>query len=84
MFGLFNWSRDCELTNYDKIDRYVRKNGSITSIEAAKALNITVLHRAMTEMRRKGYVFQSVWERSESTEKKFKRYFITKRPDAVK
>lgn len=40
----------------EEVIRYMREHGSITALEAAKALNVTQLSARISESERKGYV----------------------------
>ena len=62
-----------------RIINYIRKFGSITSLEAYKGLGITQLATRIKELKEEGYEFKTEWESSinrfgEKTD--YKRYYL--------
>lgn len=63
-----------KVTQYQQIVRYLKHYGTITSLEAAKQLDITKLTTRISEMRKKGIVFVAVEERTENA--RYNRYSL--------
>lgn len=69
----------------DAID-YMRKHGSITSLEASIDLGIQSFPKRICEMKQRGYLIGSIWEKGiDRRGKKFraKRYYIIASPEEV-
>ena len=64
-----------------KILDYIRKYGHISSYEACTKLGITSLHRRITDLEKKGYVFDKKWRYKTGKDgkviNKYKEYSIT-------
>lgn len=60
------------MNQHERIIRYMRRNGSLTSLEAAHNMNITKLTTRISEMRKMGIKFVEVWENN----REYKRYSL--------
>lgn len=68
-------------TQKQKIIKYIRQKGSITSWEAYQELEITQFATRVKELKDEGYNFESRWEKKKNKEEKltrFKRYYFSK------
>lgn len=68
-----------KINQRQKIINYIRKFGSITSLDAYKDLGITQLATRIKELKEEGYIFKTEWESStnrfgEKTD--YKRYYL--------
>lgn len=64
-----------------KIVNYILAFGSITSWEAYRDLGVTQFATRIKELKEKGYLFETKWEKMENSEGKkvhFKRYYLLK------
>ena len=68
------------MSQYDKILNFVKKNGSITPMDAfGSGMFITKLSTRIGEMERRGILFDHIWESKENSEgetKRYMRYFL--------
>lgn len=60
------------MNQHERIIRYMRRHGSLTSLEAAHNMNITKLTTRISEMRKMGIKFVEVWENN----REYKRYSL--------
>lgn len=67
-----------ELTQHEKILIYIQNNGGISSLEAAKKLNITKLTTRISELRKAGISINGEWVNPEHGER-YMRYTIPKK-----
>lgn len=68
-------------TQKQKIIKYMKQKGSITSWEAYQELGITQFATRVKELKEEGYYFDSKWEKRKNKEEKltrFKRYYFSK------
>lgn len=66
-------------TQRQKIIKYIRERGSITSWEAYKYLGVTQFATRVKELKEEGYLFKTGWESKENKDgkiAKFKRYYL--------
>lgn len=66
-------------TQRQKIIRYIRENGSITSWEAYIYLGVTQFATRVKELKEEGYLFKTEWEIKKNRDGKitrFKRYYL--------
>ena len=64
------------LSQCERILAYIEKYGSITNLEAQQLRRPILQFTArMSDLRHKGWSFQSEWEESVNTGVKYKRYF---------
>lgn len=64
-------------TQGEMIIEYIKRNGSITKMEAMRDLYITKCDTRISELRRAGYNITDRWEKSERPNTKpYKRYFL--------
>lgn len=66
-------------TQKQKIIKYIRERGSITSWEAYRYLGVTQFATRVKELKEEGYLFKTEWESKENKEGKmvkFKRYSL--------
>jgi hypothetical protein len=62
-----------------KIVTHCQDNGFITSLQAARDLNITSLHRRLSDLRARGYVVHKTTTKSRKGVV-YARYYISTRP----
>lgn len=68
-----------KITQRERIIKYIRDYGSITSFEAYKDLGITQLATRIKELKEEGYEFKTEWINSKNKYGEpisFKRYFL--------
>lgn len=64
---------------HNRIEQYIKENGSITGKEAHKYLGIESFTKRISEMRKKGYPLTSQWEsgRNKYNERvRYKRWYL--------
>ena len=68
-----------KITQKERIIEYIRKFGSITSLEAYKDLGITQLGARLDQLKKEGYLFKTEMESGKNRfgePVSFKRYFL--------
>ena len=72
------------MSQYDKILNFVKKNGSITPMDAfGSGMFITKLSTRIGEMERRGILFDRKWETNKNSEGETKRYLRYSLKDGV-
>lgn len=60
----------------DKILDYMRKHGSITLRDAMIKLNINHPAKRISELKQKGHIIRTEWEKSKETGVRYYRYYL--------
>ena len=66
-------------TQKNRIISYIRKFGSITSLEAYQELGITQLGARIDQLKKEGYIFKTEWKTGKNRfgeDVSFKKYYL--------